>query len=175
MNAKWSVLAVYQDATARQTAVSFCDALVQRFWPETGFDLDWQEWENLRDPAAAQHATTRAKEAKIIIISTSMTATIDPFVENWLEFALSKRREREGILVGLSPQGDLPQSARAAATQQYLRKLAHQHGLDYLASVPQSLSPRVPETIEACTLRATQVSSVLDTILHRPPVPPRLL
>lgn len=172
MNAKWSVLALYQDVAARQEAVKFCDLLVQRFWPQTSFDLDWREWENLHDSAAAQQAASKAQEAKIIILSVSAQGTIEHLVRNWLELALSKRNDREGILVGLSAKSDAPLSAPAAATQQYLRKLAHQSGMDYLASVPQSLSNGVPENAEACALRATQVTSLLDTILHRP-TPPR--
>ncbi|HZR18547.1 MAG TPA: hypothetical protein VFE51_14745 [Verrucomicrobiae bacterium] len=175
MKTKWAVLAVYQDAAAREAAVKFCDGLVQRFWPETSFDLDWHDWQTLGDNEPAQQARQKVQDANIIIIASSSGGTIEPFVRRWLELALSQRSDREGILVGLSAETDGPLRAEAAATQQYLRKLAHQSGLDYLTSVPPSLCYSVPETIEACNLRATQVTSVLDKILHRATVPPSML
>ena len=174
MNAKWSVLAVYRDATARDSAVNFTDVLVQRFWAEATFDIEWKDWEALQDARTAKEAGWKAERANIIIIATGAPGKIEPHVRTWLEWALSKREEREGILVGLSQPNGCP-TADAAATQQYLTKLAHQKGLDYLTSVPQSLSQGVPETVEACNLRATQVTSVLNTILGHMPPPPRLL
>jgi hypothetical protein len=173
MKTNWTVMAVYQDAAARPAAVKFCDVLVQKFWPQTSFDLEWCAWENLRDASSAQPAAEKLQDANIIVMA--MSGKMDPFVRNWLELGLNQRSDREGILVGLSAETDGQARPDSAAVQQYLRKLAHQNGLDYLTSVPQSLCYGVPETIEACNLRATQVTSVLDKILRRPTVPPAVL
>ena len=174
MSAKWSVLAVYQGGAARQCAVKFCDVLVQRFWPDTSFDLDWCRCEDLREADRAKEAATQAEDADIVVVAMAETGTLEPHVHGWLETALVRRGDREGILVGLAAT-DAALTPEAAATQQYLRKLAHDSGLDYLTRVPQSLCQTVPETVEAWNLRASQMTSVLDTILHRMPPPPRLL
>lgn len=174
MNAKWSVLAVSENAVARQLAVQFCDSLVQRFWSEFSFDLDWCDWAALEDTEGAKQAARKACEADLIITATLPGAVIPRHVKNWIEMTLCNRRDHEGVLVGL-PAPDAGLTAEAAATQVYLRKLAHNAGMDYLTAVPQSLPHRAPESAESYNQRATQITSVLDTILRKPPVPPRLL
>ena len=174
MNAKWSVLAVYRDTAARDETVKFCDCLIQRFWPEITFDLVWQDWSALLDKESAKESGFKAERADMIVLATAGQGTLDRHIRTWLEAALARRGDREGILVGLSTP-DCSATAGAAATQQYLRKLAHRSGLDYLTTVPQSLCRGVPESVEAYALRATKVTSVLDTILHCVPPPPSVL
>jgi hypothetical protein len=174
MNAKWSVLALYENRGARQLAVQFCDGLVHRFWAEYGFDLTWCDWEGLEHPVSARDAATKARDADLIIVALSALGTVPQHVQAWLDLALKERGEREGVLVGL-PDAEPGRDASAAATQLYLRKLAHRAGMDYLTTVPQYLPTRVPETTEACNLRATQVTKVLDQILSHASVPPRVL
>jgi hypothetical protein len=173
MKAKWSVLAVYKDGIARQTAVEFCDKLVQRFWSKFSFDLNWCEWASLENDLAANSVDRKAREADLIIFVTGDFGKIPLYLENWLEQALHGRADREGILVGL-PKPETGLSVEVATTQLYLRKLAHASGMDYLTDVPESLAAFVPDLSEASYHRATQVTSVLDTILSRSP-PPRTL
>lgn len=174
MNAKWSVLALFQGSAARVTAVDFCDVLVQRFWPQITFELSWFDWEELLDVSAADSASRTAQEVDLLLVAAAQNGILQPHVIRWLEESLHRRGEREGILAGLcAPKtGVTPENA---ATQQYLRKLAHQNGMDFLTGVPTSLSQSVPENTEAYTSRATKVTSVLDAILHQIPPPPRVL
>ena len=172
MKAKWSVLALYENAEARQFAVQFCDCLVQRFWGDYGFDLSWCDWAALEHPGSANAAARKVGEADLIIIAPSPGATIPWELRNWLESVLHDRGEREGVLVGLPAPG-AEFSAEAAATQLYLRKLAHNVGMDFLTAVPESMPTRATESSEAYNQRATQVTSVLDSILRYCPVPPR--
>jgi hypothetical protein len=170
MKAKWSVLAVYENGDARQAAVQFCDSLVQRFWSEFGFDLGWCDWTELEQSVSARESGKRAQEADLIVVAPSQ-GTIPSPVKSWLELALKQRGDREGVLVGLPrPEGEL--CASAAGTQAYLRKLAHEAGMDYLTAVPECLPTNVPESADAYTQRATQVTSVLDSILRYSPLPP---
>jgi hypothetical protein len=170
MNTKWSVLAAYENPSARQLAMEFCDGLVQRFWPELSFELHWYEWSDLEKPGEAKEAAHKAIESQIMILAMGHRGAISPGIKRWIELALHGRRDREGVLVGLPvPQSGL--TAEAASTQVYLRKLAHQSGLDYLTEVPQGLPLRIPESAESYRMRATQVTSVLDTILHQTPRP----
>ena len=174
MKPKWSVLAVYEDAESRQLAVQFCDCLVQRFWAECALDLSWCDWKGLAHPVAAREAGKKACDAELVIVALSPLGTIPGHVKVWLELAFQSRGEREGVLVGL-PEAPPGYSAEAATTHMYLRKLAHQAGMDYLTAVPENLPTRVPESAEACNQRATQVTSVLDSILRYSSLPPRML
>jgi hypothetical protein len=173
MNAKWSVLALFQGSASRVTAVDFCDVLVQRFWPRTTFELSWFDWEELLDVSTADSAARTAREADLLLVASARKGILEQHIRRWLETSLHKRGEREGILAGLcAPETSV--SPESSASEQYLRKLAHQNGLDFLTGVPTSLSQSVPENAEAYTLRATKVTSVLDTILHQIPPPPRV-
>ena len=52
--AAWSVVVVYEDAAARERAVSFCDQLVRRFWAGFEFDLSWWSFAQLEEASAAK-------------------------------------------------------------------------------------------------------------------------
>jgi hypothetical protein len=173
MSAKWSVFALYDDAVARERAVQFCDSLVQRFWPEFSFVLAWCQWLDLDQPLKAREAQGKVIEANLIVVAIGEKNRLPSGVERWMELALVGRGEREGALVGL-PIPTAGSSSDIFAAHVFLRKLAHESGMDYLTAVPQSLQG-VPESFEAYDLRATQVTEVLDTILHQSPVPPREL
>jgi hypothetical protein len=174
MKSKWSVLALYEDADARHLAVEFCDGLVHRFWAESGFDLSWCDWNGLDHPISASEAAKKAHEADLIVVALSGQRIIPQHVKGWLDLAVQGRGEREGILVGL-PDAQPGDDAAGAARQMYLRKLAHQAGMDYLTAVPQSLPTRIPESADSYNQRATQVTSVLDKILSHTCAPPPLL
>jgi hypothetical protein len=172
MNAKWCVLAIYENEVARECAMQYCDGLVQRFWKETSFEIGWSDWKSLERPEPAKEACQKACAAHILLVATARRGTIPPKVSNWLQWALQGRAEKEGILVGLpAPGAEL--TAECAATHRFLRKLAHQSGLDYLTAIPQSLDTRVPVSAESCHRRATQQTNVLNAILRRtrPPHP----
>ena len=171
MKAKWSVLAVYENADGRQQAVQFCDGLVQRFWSEFGFEIGWCDWTELEEPVSAKESAQQARKADLIVVAPSREGKIPKHFEGWLELALKNRDDREGVLVGLpGPAAEL--CADSAATQAYLRKLAHEAGLDYLTAVPECLPTAVPESADAYTQRATQVTSILNGILSYSPLPP---
>jgi hypothetical protein len=53
----------------------------------------------------------------------------------------------------------------------YLRAAAHRAGMDYWTSIPQNLARSVPDSLDSYSERATQVTTLLDEILHYHPVP----
>lgn len=174
MKAKWSVLAVYENEAARAVAMQFCDGVVQRFWPEFSLDLGWLNWEDLENTRAASEAQQQAGTADLILIAASPRGNLPNHVSWWLELALHRRADKEGVLVGL-PLPETGLSVEAAATQVYLRKLAHRNGMDYLTAVPENLPCGEAESAESYNARATQMTSVMDTILHHSPLPQRML
>ena len=174
MNAKWSVLVVYENKAAQETAVQFCDAMIQRFWPDFTIDVNWASRGELENPRASKETEHAAVEAQLIVVASSQNRGLSESLSSWLELALRKRADREGVLVGLpQPQGFVNQEA--AASQVFLRKLAHQNGMDYLTTVPEYLPVPESESAESYTSRASQMTSVLDKILHHSPIPPRMI
>ncbi len=174
MSAQWSVVSLFENVTAREQAMQFCDTLVSRFWPDFSFDFLWCPWTDLARPTKAKEAEAKVREADLILVAMAPGGRCPAWLRHWLELALADRSEREGALVAI-PAPDSGLSAEAAAAQAYLRKLAHQSGLDYLTAVPQSLPAGVPESLESYNVRASQMTSVLDTILRHSPTPPRML
>lgn len=171
MKSKWSVLALYEDANGRQLAVEFCDGLVQRFWSEHGFEIGWCHWAQISEPVSLKESAEKARAADFIVVAPGQGGNIPALVKRWLELVLRNRGEREGVLVGLA--GYEPEhSAAAAASQAYLRKLAHESSMDYLTTVPECLTCGVPESTDAFAQRATEVTSTLDGILSYSPLPP---
>jgi hypothetical protein len=170
MSAKLAIVVVYEGAAARDPAMQFCDDLVKRFWPDCTFALSWFDWANLENSATAREAEQKAAEAQFVILAAGSSKMIPDYVQSWIERAMRRRGDREGVLVGLTG-GD---TDGGGDTQLYLRKLAHRAGMDYLIRIPQSLPQSVPESVESCHRRATQVTSVLGAILSRVQSPPRL-
>jgi hypothetical protein len=167
-----SVLVIYQDDQAREEAVKFCDDLIERFWADYEFDVNWWSFDLLQEARMARDAGTRATEANLIIFAARPDGEIAPHVKEWIESWATARGDREGALVGLLDSGDALAGDRAQHFV-YLRNVAHRAGMDYLTQVPRALSG-VPDSIESYTERADQVTSVLDEILHHKASPPRL-
>jgi len=174
MNPKSSVLVLYENGTARDRAVQFCDSLVQRFWPTFGFDLSWCDWQRLQDPKQAKEFTQKAVETELLVVATGGQGKLPLHVRDWLELSLQDRGDREGVLVDLYV-AEIGCNPEASATQLYLRKFAHLCGMDYLTAVPESLPHCFPESPESYTFRATQVTNVLAGILQQSSLRPRMV
>jgi hypothetical protein len=174
MNPKCLLLVIFNGASARDEAVRYCDSLAGRFWPDFSFEVSWCDWADLSDPVRAKEADQKAEQAEFIVIASASSKDLPNEVKSWLELALHGRGDREGVLVGLPVAGNVPR-AKDPLTELYLRKLAHMSGMDYLNALPQSLTHLFPESFEPYNTRATQVTSVLDRILHQPTQPTRML
>lgn len=165
--ATWQVVVIYEDPETRETAVSFCDRMVERFWSQVGFDIDWCSFDLLAKDACAGAAAEKAAGADLIVFATRPGGELPLHLRAWTDAWLRRRGKREGVLVGL-----LAECAEAADRHHYFRDLAHRGGLDYLTEVPQSLSYPLPGSPESYTERADQVTSLLEDILHQPAPPP---
>jgi hypothetical protein len=148
----------------------FCDGLVQKFWPEFSFELSWLDWTDLEEAMRPRLPNTRLPRLIYLSVAAASQKMIPAHVQRWIEHSIRDRGDREGVLVGLTGDG-----RDATAAQLYLRKLAHQGGMDYLTAIPHTLPHGVPDSAESYNVRATQMTSVLGAILNRVPSPPRLL
>lgn len=172
--AMWSVVVVYDDTATRESAVTFCDQLVGRFWAKCEFEVSWWESALLEKPTAAGEATERAARADLVIFSSTPQGDFPLPVKAWVESWLQQRGDREGTLVGLmAPSEEYP--GGEGQKHYYLRNAAHRGALDYLTHIPQDISRPIPDSLDSYTARADQVTSLLDDILRQQTVPPNLL
>ncbi len=172
--AAWSVVVVYEDPTARERAVSFCDQLVARFWAAFEFEVSWWSFALLGQTAAAKEATGTAARADLIVVSTGSEGDFPAPIKDWIEAWLRARGDREGLLAGLIEPSANP-SGWEGQKHNYLRNAAHRGAMDYLTQVPQDIAHAVPDSLDSYTRRADQMTSLLDGILHQQAPPPRLL
>jgi hypothetical protein len=168
----WSVLVLYDDAETRQRAMKVCDHLVHQFWSEVEFTFHWWRTDFLEDDTMAATAAADAANADFIVANSSPERELSPFVRNWFDAWISQREGREGAFVDLTEAG-AASAIRAQHKKNFLRNVAHRAGMDYLTKVPTAINSALPDSVESVDLRAGQITSVLDDILHQPP-PPRL-
>ena len=164
----WSVVVVYEDIATRSRAMSVCDHLVKEFWSDVEFQFRWWRTDFLEDPGMAATATEEAVEADFVIFCASAEAEWAPAVRGWIERWAARRRGREGALVDLTEAGAAP-SGGAHRKAGFLRDAARRAAMDYLTKAPGTIAGTLPESFETLALRATQITSVLDDILHHQP------
>lgn len=163
MRRTWSIVVVYGSAVDRAQAVKVCDHLVERFWAQCEFAVEW--WGMIENPELATAAVEKAAQADLLIFAAQeLPVSILEWVESWLKL----RGERDGALINLL-RGD-----EAAESHVYLRHAAHRGGMDYLTHEPETICWAFPESPESYTSRAHQISSVLDEMLKTQRVPPQL-
>lgn len=171
--ARWSVVVVYEDHVARERAMGFCDQLVARFWARGEFDVGWWSFALLNQAIAAQEAAEKAAQADLIVFAATPVGHFPTLVKAWIESWLTRRDDREGMLVGLL-ESDASPGGTEEPKHLYLRQAAHRGDMDYLTQVPQELSRSIPDSLDSYTERADQVTSLLDDILRQPATPPGL-
>ena len=170
MKAKWTTVVIYEDAATRDTAIGFCDQLVERFWGDCEFDLEWCSVGELEPGPRAGEVADKAVDADLIVFAIQPEEVVPAELKVWVESWVERRGDREGKIIGLLD----PSGVRGGTVNRYvyLREAAHRSGMDYLTQISESLASATPESPDAYTERAVQVTHVLDDILQQP-VPPR--
>ena len=165
---------IYEDNTAREWAVVFCDQLVGRFWERCEFNVGWWSFDMIKDAAAAQKAAANAAAADIIVVAAAPEGDFPLHTKTWLDQGLSQRGQREGMLVALAGAQETPLLAEGRR-QAFLRHAAHRAAMDYLTHVPPDLSRGMPDSLDSFSTRAETVTGLLDDILRRRVPPPTIL
>jgi hypothetical protein len=169
----WSVVVAYDDTSAREHAVDFCDQLVKRFWSKFEFNVSWWPFSLLQNEPTATEAAEKAAHADLVLLSSQRQEDFPATVKGWIEGWLSRRGDREGMLAGLTGTEPLP-GGEESPKHRYLRQIAHRGEMDYLTQVPLNIWHPIPESLESYSNRAAEVGSVLDEILHHDVRPPAL-
>jgi hypothetical protein len=168
-----SILVLYENRTARERAVSFCEELIARF--ETGqLETHWCSFEALKNADKAAKAVADGGAADWVVFTVSGAGEFPDDIKLWTERWLAKRDEREGTLVGLISDGKSNPCDVACLKEVYLRHLANRAGMDYLSKLPQIISTATGNLSQSLDQRAGQVTTVLNEILHKHFVPPNV-
>lgn len=158
------VLVLFEDELARDAAVNFCDALVQKFWAKCGFDVEWCSLNSLKEHLHATKSTHRATEADLIIFAIQPDGLLPTEVRSWTEEWVRRRGEREGAIVGLLDPVNT--GSDRANKYTWVRGVARRAGLDYLTQTPNEIETAYV-SMEQSDERVSAVTSVLDEILQR--------
>jgi hypothetical protein len=168
----WYVAVLYDDSATRQRAMEVCDHLAQRFWSEVELKFHWWRTDFLQDPGMAATAADNSCNADFIVVCILPEGELSPVVRHWFEGWIAQREGREGALIDLTATTG-PSALAAQRKKIFLRDVAHRAGMDYLTHFPPVINRSLPDSFESATLRATQMTTVLDGILQHSP-PPRL-
>jgi hypothetical protein len=168
----WFVVVLYDDSATRQRAMEVCDHLAQRFWSEVDIKFHWWRTDFLEDAGMATTAADNSRNADFILVSILPDGELSPVVRHWFETWTIQREGREGALIDLTATGGLS-SLTAQRKKLFLREVAHRAGMDYLTHFPPMVNRSLPDSFESASLRATQITTVLDGILQHSP-PPRM-
>ena len=161
----WPVVVVYEDNRAREEAVRFCDELVKRYWASHDFEVSWCSFETLGETVPALDAAEKAAAAGLLVFATVPEGEMPATVRDWIKIWLSRRGDREGLLVGL--MGSVTEAGGGKEDKHaFLRSVAHSGGMDYLTHIPAALARSIPDSLDWCAERACKSSSVLDDILR---------
>jgi len=166
-----NVVVVYEDAASRQRAMAACDFLMQELWSEVEFDFHWWRADFLEHAVMAQAAAEQAADADFLIVCSNPEKGISQNLKEWFESWIEARHGRDGALLDLT-QSNLTTTATMQTTETFLRAVARRAMLDYFTTAQQTVTGTLPSSYEEVQHRASQVSSVLDEILHQPPRPP---
>jgi len=169
---QWLVVVMYDDSPTRQRAMDVCDHLAQRFWSEVELKFHWWRTDFLEDAGMAATAAENARDADFMVVCVVPDGELSPVVKQWFESWITQREGREGALIDLTTTTG-PSLRSAQRKQIFLRDVAHRAGMDYLTHFPSAINRSLPDSFESATLRATQMTTVLDGILQHSP-PPRL-
>ena len=149
-----------------------CDHLVKQFMSEVEFTFHWWRTDFLLDDAMGAAAVGDAAAADFIVVSSSPDREISPGEIIWFESWIAQREGREGAMIDLT---ETPSAAAGISHRKhyFLRNVAHRAMMDYLTRIPTVGKGQLPDSVQSVGVRAEQVSTLLDNILHQPP-PPRM-
>lgn len=169
-----SAIILYENPSAREQAVGFCEQLVRQSTGAAPPVIRWVSFEKLTLPKSAEEILHAAVSADLIAFAVTSLGDLPDEIKLWTERWLVRRGEREGSLVGLvlGQSGQL--SGAASVKEIYFRHLAHRAGMDYLSHFPGHFSRPIPNSLDSFSQRAVRISPVLDEILNARFVPPSL-
>lgn len=164
------MVVLYDDSATRQRAMEVCDHLAKRFWSEVELKFHWWRTDFLEDAGMAATAADNSRNADFIVVCIAPDGELSPVLRHWFDDWVPQREGREGALIDLTPAHG-PSPLTAQRKKMFLRDVAHRAGMDYLSHFPPLINRSLPDSFEMASLRATQMTAVLDGILQHSPPP----
>jgi hypothetical protein len=168
-----SVTVVYQDTPARERAIWLCHHLVREFWAEIDFKFSWWRFKYLAEPEIAAAAAQAAGDSDMILVASRGVDDVPLEVRKWFESWTPSHPSRDAALVLLTDSRAEPELGRSP-TALFLKAVADRAGMDCLLPVRYPATLLAQEQVRQMHDRATQVTEVLDEILHHYGPPPSL-
>ncbi|MBN2507341.1 MAG: hypothetical protein JXQ71_11660 [Verrucomicrobia bacterium] len=134
---RFSVVAAYEDVFTHNRVREVCDGLLDQFWGEIEFDVEWWSFRRLQHPSSSLRATRLAAEAHLIIVSAHPREALPMHVQQWCERWGNARQRSWGALAALIGSSMEEGASPIAA---YLRDLARRARLDFLPHPMTDLS-----------------------------------
>lgn len=161
-----SVIVLYENPSAREQAVSFCEQLARQPGAVGRPIINWYSFEHLSVPRNAEEVVRAAVFADMLAFAVTSAGDLPEEIKLWTEHWLTRRGDREGSLVGLILNESARPPGDACLKEIYLRHLAHRAGMDYLAHFPGQITRAIPNSLDSFNQRAGRISPVLDEILN---------
>jgi hypothetical protein len=168
-----SVTVVYQDTPARERAIWLCHHLVREFWAEIDFKFSWWRFKYLAEPEIAAAAARAAGDSDMIIVASRGVEDVPREVREWFESWTSSHTSGDAALVLLTDSGVDAELGRSP-TASFLKAVADRAGMDCLLPLRHPSTLLAQDQVRQMHDRATQVTEVLDEILHHYGPPPSL-
>ncbi len=168
----FSAAVLYEDLVTRDRAMEICGRLVHKFWADVEFEFSWWRFDFLNDSALAGDAARLAARSELVLLAAHASRELPTMVTNWIGSWLPIREPGFGVLVAMIGT-EADQLKGLSPIHVYLREVAQRANMDYLPQVIDASQGQFDASIETLSKRAEQVTSLLDSILHRPPTPLR--
>jgi hypothetical protein len=162
-----SVVVIYEDPSIRDRAVTFCERLAEE-QHSAELNTDWWSFPLLSHTEMAHSAVEKAARADVVVFAMDARGDLPEEIKLWIEKWLNKRGEREGAIAGLLHR-DEGWHGMASFREIYLRHIARRAGMDYVSHAAPTLRKAIPDSIDSFSERAGRSSSVLESILQKPP------
>jgi len=160
------VIVLFEDIASREFVARSSKDLSEPVQPGGPLEVCWFSLSALAEAGTARDLAHRAARADFIIFAGARAGDWPSEVKLWMETWISQRGEREGAIVGIViPENPAAPVEIASLKEVYLRHAAHRAGMDYLCQVPAAISKGMPDSLESCSARAGQITSLLDEIL----------
>jgi hypothetical protein len=159
-------IVLYEGSAAREFVARSSRELSERNQPGGPVEVRWSSLSALADADSARDLAQHAARADLVVFAGACTGDWPDEVKLWIESWIGQRGEREGAIVGVViPESSVGPVEIASLKEIYLRHVAHRAGMDYLCHVPAAISKGIPDSLEYCSARAGQITSLLDEIL----------
>ncbi len=170
---RFDLVVGYEDATTRSRALRLYDRLAQQLLAEYDFRCAWWKFNHLQDDSLMAQAIDDATAANMIILSLSARPCLPLPGKAWIENWAARKAKRKSALVALLDMSHQP-AAAPNQIQDYLQQIARSANMDFFFHATDAGMEKHLCTVETLVKQAKTVTPLLQGILQRRSVAPRI-